>query len=77
MATQIQNDRAAINDAESKPGAAGDYVFSITNAVIAVLFFISLREYFTSLRSTGRKPATFDREIISTLRLVELSVDFH
>lgn len=45
MVTQIQNDRAAINDAESKPGAAGDYVFSITNAVIAVLFFISSREY--------------------------------
>lgn len=45
MATQMQNDRAAINDTESKPGAAGDYVFSITNAVIAVLFFISSREY--------------------------------
>lgn len=45
MAIQIQNARAAIDDAESEPGAAGDYVLSVTNAVIAVLFFISFKEY--------------------------------
>nr|WP_261454192.1 hypothetical protein [Agrobacterium fabrum]UVZ00142.1 hypothetical protein K4M19_00451 [Agrobacterium fabrum] len=74
MAIQIQTDRAAIEDAESKRGAAGDYVLSITNAVIAVLFFISSREYshFCILQDN---PMRSGRQILTALRPIEIETN--